>query len=307
MTFCGCDRPYGTSRLALFGAPFDGSASFRTGARLAPAAMRRDSWGLETYSPELDRDLEEVPVSDLGDLDLPAEAAEAIRCVEGQCGRIFDDGKIPLMLGGDHSLTQGAVRAAAERFPDLRLVHIDAHTDLRDQYQGDRLSHASVLRRCHEILGDGRIHLLGVRSGLREEFDFARAHGRLHAFSLEAAARVPEEVGNAPVYLSLDLDILDPSILPGTGSPEPGGVNYRELLVALTLLSPLRIVGSDIMELAPALDPSGASTAVACKLLREWLLLLDRGACPFPGRTGKRAPGLAPESKIRRAGMDTLP
>jgi agmatinase len=212
------------------------------------------------------------------------------------------------MLGGDHSLTQGAVRAAAKRFPDLRLVHIDAHTDLRDQYQGDRLSHASVLRRCHEILGDGRIHLLGVRSGLREEFSFARAHGRLHAFSLEGAAGVFEEVGAAPVYLSLDLDILDPSILPGTGSPEPGGVNYRELLAALTLLSPLRIVGSDIMELAPALDPSGASTAVACKLIREWLLLLDKGlerARPFPGMAGKRTPGLAPESKIRRAGMDT--
>ncbi len=276
MNFCGCESPYDLSRFVLFGAPFDGSASFRPGARLAPAAMRRDSWGLETYSPELDRDLEEVPVSDLGDLDLPLEAERAIRCVERQFGRIIDDGKIPLMLGGDHSLTLGGVRAAAERFPGLHLVHIDAHTDLRDHYQGDSLSHASVLRRCHEILGDGRIHLLGARSGLREEFLFARAHAHLHAFSLEEAAAVQETAGSAPVYLSLDLDILDPSILPGTGSPEPGGVAYRELTAALALLSRLEIIGSDIMELAPDLDPSGASTAVACKLLREWLLLLGR-------------------------------
>lgn len=273
-TFCGCGCDFESSRLALFGAPFDGSASFRSGARFAPSAMRLDSWGLETYSPLLDRDLEDIGVCDLGDLDLPPETALALDRVEKVSASVHQAGKIPVMIGGDHSMTLGAVRAAHAAHPDLHIVHLDAHTDLRDHYLGDSLSHASVIRRCHDLVGDGRIHSFGIRSGLREEFLFAGAHTYLSAFSLEEVPAVLETIGNAPVYVTIDLDILDPSILPGTGTPEPEGVTFSDMRRALTILGNLRIVGTDLMELAPSLDLSGASTAVACKLLREWLLMI---------------------------------
>ncbi|HPX93669.1 MAG TPA: agmatinase [Bacillota bacterium] len=276
-SFCGCDRPYEESQLVLFGAPYDSSTSFRPGARFGPSAMRRDSWGLETYSPALDRDLEESKVCDLGDLELPSGDAElALARVRALCRSIAGEEKIPVMIGGDHSLTFGAVGAASGCYPGLHLVQLDAHTDLRDHYLGSRWSHASVMRRCHELLGSGRIHSFGIRSGLREEFDYAREYGDLHPFSLEEIPSLFETVKDAPVYVTLDLDVLDPSFLPGTGTPEPGGATFSELLKALTLLADLNVVGTDLMELAPLLDPSGASTAVACKLLREWLLLLSR-------------------------------
>ena len=276
-TFCGCDQPYEQSRLVVFGAPYDGSASFRPGARFAPSAMRRDSWGLETYSPVLDRDLEDAAVSDLGDLELPAGGAqEAFGRVESLCLSIMDAGRIPVMIGGDHSLTLGAVRAALQAYPDLHLVQIDAHADLRDHYLGDRWSHASVMRRCHELLGPGRIHSFGIRSGLREEFEFSKAYGHPHPFRLDEVTSLHETARDLPLYVTIDLDVLDPSYLPGTGTPEPGGVTFADLVTALTALSELDVVGTDLMELAPLLDPSGASTAVACKLLREWLLLLAK-------------------------------
>ncbi|MFA5586264.1 MAG: agmatinase [Saccharofermentanales bacterium] len=274
--FCGCDSPYEASRFVLFGAPYDGSVSFRSGARQAPAAMRRDSWSLETYSPLQDRDLEDSRVCDLGDLDLAdGGTASAIDQVEDRTRSILQDEKFPIMIGGDHSLTLGSVRAALEAFPGLHLIQLDAHTDLRDSYLGDPLSHASVMRRCHDLLGDGRIHALGIRSGLREEFIFAKEHGSLYPFSLEGVRSLAGMVGRVPVYVTLDLDVLDPSFLPGTGTPEPGGVSFSELLDALEVLSSLNLVAMDLMELAPDLDPSGASTAVACKLLREWILMLS--------------------------------
>ncbi len=276
-TFCGCDRSYERSRLVLFGAPYDGSASFRPGARFAPSAMRRDSWGLETYSPVLDRDLEDAAVCDLGDLELPAGGAElAFDRVGVLCRSIMQAGKIPVMIGGDHSLTFGAVRAALELHPHLHLVQFDAHTDLRDHYLGDRWSHASVMRRCQELLGPGRIHSFGIRSGLREEFEFSKTHTDLHPFRLDEVSVLLETARGIPLYVTIDLDVLDPSFLPGTGTPEPDGVTYADLIKALTVLSELEVVGTDMMELAPLLDPSGASTAVACKLLREWLLFLSK-------------------------------
>lgn len=274
-TFCGCGTSFQESRVVLFGAPYDGSASFRPGARFGPSDMRRDSWGLETYSPVLDRDLEDARVCDLGDLELPAgNAPLALERVEAVSDSILTAGKLPVMIGGDHSMTLGAVRAALKVHPDLHLIQLDAHTDLRQDYLGDELSHASVMRRCFDLLGKDRIHAFGIRSGLKEEFEFARNHADLHAFTLEEVTSLRETVGGLPVYVTIDLDLLDPSILPGTGTPEPGGVTLAELLKALNFLSELKLVGTDLMELAPRLDPSGVSTAVACKLLREWLLLL---------------------------------
>ena len=182
---------------------------------------------------------------------------------------------MPFLLGGEHLVTLGSVRAAAKRFPDLRIIHFDAHADLRDDYLGVTLSHACVMRRCHDLLGDGRIWQFGIRSGTREEFAFMKAgHVVTEPFTLKTLPQVSFPEGT-PVYLTVDMDVLDPSEFPGTGTQEAGGVRFTELLAALRdVLARFRVVALDNVELSPPLDPTGRSTALACKLLREELLAL---------------------------------
>lgn len=275
LRFCGYTATLSEAEYVVFGAPFDSTSSFRPGSRFAPAEMRRDSWGLETWSPQLKRDLEDRRVHDAGDLELPfGETGEALRMVQQICAAILQAEKTPIMLGGEHTLSLGAVRAAIEAYPDLHLLHFDAHTDLRPDYLGVEYSHASVIRRCYDLLGKKRIHSLGIRSGLAEEFAFAEENLDFHPFDLSGLHAAMELIGSAPVYVSLDLDVLDPSVMPGTGTAEPGGVSYQEMLKAIYQLEGLNIVGCDLVELTPPLDLSGASTAVAVKLLRELILVL---------------------------------
>ena len=276
-TFIACDAEYKDARIVLFGAPFDSTTSYRPGARFGSAAMRHESYGLETYSPYLDKDLEDIEVFDSGDIELPMGSAEmALDALSERTAEILDDGKLPFMMGGEHLVTLGAFREVQKRYKDVHLIQFDAHADLRDDYLGVKLSHACVMRRCHDLIGDGRIHQFGIRSGDRSEFDFARAgHTDFHPLSLEGVDAVVAtlEKQQVPVYLTIDLDVLDPSIFPGTGTPEAGGVSFNELREALiTICSRLNIVGLDVTELAPTLDASGVSTAVAGKLVREMLL-----------------------------------
>lgn len=272
-TFIGCDREYTEADIALFGAPFDGTTSFRPGTRFASSAIRRESFGIETYSPYQDRDLSEIRVFDCGDLELPfGNTEKALLLIEAHTNRLLEDQKLPVMVGGEHLVTLGAVRAVARRFPDLHVVHFDAHTDLRDEYLGEKLSHAAVMRRVWDILGDGRIHQFGIRSGEKHEFLFAEEHTSLQKFNLDGFAETVRALAGKPVYFTLDLDVLDPSVFPGTGTPEAGGISYHELQEAVTRLNGLQIVGCDINELSPPYDHSGVSTAAACKILRELLL-----------------------------------
>ena len=245
--------------------------------QLRPSAVRTESFGIETYSPYQDRDLEtDVRVHDAGDLELPFGAPDrALDMIEAKAAEILDAGKVPFLLGGEHLVTLGSVRAVAKRHPDLRIIHFDAHADLREDYLGVRLSHACVMRRCHDILGDGRIWQFGIRSGTRDEFAFMKAgHVVTEPFSVKTLANLSFPEGT-PVYLTVDLDVLDPSEFPGTGTQESGGLRFAELLSALCeILSRFRVVALDNVELSPALDPSGRSMALACKLLREELLSL---------------------------------
>ncbi len=276
-TFIGCDCDYARSETVLFGAPFDSTTSFRPGARFGSAAMRHESFGLETYSPYQDRDLLDRRVFDSGDLELCFGSAEAaLADIEARAEEILSDGKRPVLLGGEHLVTLGALRAVVRRHPDLHIVHFDAHADLRDDYLGAQLSHACVMRRAHDLLGDGRIHQFCIRSGDREEFRFAKAHTDLHPFSFDGLEAVTEALAanKTPVYFTIDLDCLDPSAFPGTGTPEAGGVRFAELLQAILLVVRCNVVAADVNELAPMLDPSGVSTATACKVLRELLLAL---------------------------------
>lgn len=279
-TFIGCDCDYESAQIVLFGAPFDSTTSYRPGARFGSSAMRHESFGLETYSPYQNKDLTDCHIFDSGDLELCFGNAEsALSEIENHATAILDDNKLPVLLGGEHLVTLGCVRAIKRKYEGLHIIHFDAHADLRDHYLGAELSHACVIRRCHELLGDGYIHQFCIRSGDREEFNFAREHTELHPFNfegLECLTRKLKEIG-APVYLTVDLDCLDPSVFPGTGTPEAGGVSFIQLLDAIRMVSEINIVGADVNELAPMLDSSGVSTATACKVLRELLLYLSNG------------------------------
>ncbi|MEE0776135.1 MAG: agmatinase, partial [Bacillota bacterium] len=225
MNFMACEAEYDEAEVVLFGAPFDGTVSYRPGARFGPAAIRTESYGIETYSPYLERDLEELSVFDGGDLELPfGSSRRALDMIRDFTAQVVKDGKLPLMTGGEHLVTLGAVEALAAVYPHLHVLHFDAHADLREEYLGDTLSHACVLRRCHDLLGDNRIFQLGVRSMTAEENAFAKVHVTQHKFDLSKLEEVIGALGNAPVYVTLDLDVLDPAFFPGTGTPEPGGV-----------------------------------------------------------------------------------
>ena len=279
MNFIGADSTFEDSRIVIFGAPYDSTTSFRPGTRFGPAAVRSESFGIETYSPYQDRDLEtDVAGHDAGDLELPFGAPDrALAMIEAKADEILSAGKIPFLLGGEHLISLGAVRAAVKKYPDLHIIHFDAHADLREDYLGVRLSHACVMRRCYDLLGDGRIWQFGIRSGTRAEFAFMReGHVTTEPFSVKTLSSLSFPEGT-PVYLTVDLDVLDPSEFPGTGTQEAGGLRFTELLSALTeILRRFNVVALDNVELSPGLDASGRSTALACKILREQLLSLAR-------------------------------
>lgn len=274
-TFLGCDNAYDESKVVIFGAPFDSTTSFRPGTRFASKTMRGESFGLETFSPYQNKDLEDVKVFDAGDLELCfGDTNLALGQIEEFASPIYEDGKIPLMIGGEHLVTLGSVRAAVKKYPDLHIVHFDAHADLREEYLGAHLSHASVLHRVWDLVGDGRIFQFGIRSGDRSEFAWGKEHVKTCMFSFETLEETVKALKGKPVYFTLDLDVLDPSVFPGTGTPEAGGVSFMQLLDAVLKVSRLNIIGCDINELSPIYDQTGRSTATACKVLRELLLAI---------------------------------
>ena len=278
-TFIGCESSFEQAAVVLYGAPFDSTTSFRPGARFGPSAIRHESFGLETYSPYQDKDLMDIRVFDSGDLELCFGSSElALSDIENRTKEILKAAKLPVLLGGEHLVTLAAVRAVFHEYPDLHIIHFDAHADLRDDYLGTKLSHACVLRRCHELLGDNRIHQFCIRSGEREEFQFAAQHTDFHPFTFDGLKETVQELKEkkVPVYFTIDLDCLDPSAFPGTGTPEAGGVSFLELLDAIRTVAQTNIVGADLNELAPMLDVSGVSTATACKVLRELLLAIAK-------------------------------
>ncbi len=275
--FQSCDNTYEESNVVIFSSPMDATCSFRPGTRFAGPAIRQDSIGLEWYSPYFDMDLKDVKTCDIGDLDLPMgdvekdldEISRVTKC-------ILDDNKKTMMIGGEHLVTLGTIREYIKKYPDLHIIHFDAHTDLREDFLGRELSHATVLRKCYDLLGDGRIYQFGIRSGDSSEFKWAsEGHTHLRKFDLVGLDKCIEALKDKPVYITIDLDVLDPSIFPGTGTPEAGGITYKELQQAILDMKGLHnIVGADIVELSPHYDASGVSTAVACKVLREMVLLL---------------------------------
>ena len=271
--FMGSRRDPTGCRVGLFGVPYDGTTSFRPGTRFGPAAIREVSNGLESYCPQLDLDLEDLAFADLGAVDIPFGAPEpVVAAVKAATEQVLALGLKPLMLGGEHSISSGAVAAVATQYPELVLVQLDAHADLRDEWLGAHHSHACAMRRCLEVLPSGQLLQIAIRSGTKAEFSELQQTGRLVAIEQMAAALKP--LRGKPLYLTVDLDWFDPAVLPGTGTPEPGGYLWSHFAALVDELRNHQLVGADVVELAPMLDPSGVSSVLAAKVTRSLLLLL---------------------------------
>lgn len=275
--FMGSRRDPAGCTVGLFGVPFDGTTSFRPGTRFGPAAVREVSSGLETYDPQLDLDLEDLAFADLGAVAIPFGAPEpVVAAVRQATEQVLALGLAPLMLGGEHSISSGAVAAVAAQHPELVLVQLDAHADLRHEWLGSHHSHACAMRRCLEVLPSGELRQIAIRSGTREEFSELRQTGRLVA--IEGMAEALKPLRGRPLYLTVDLDWFDPAVMPGTGTPEPGGFLWSHFAALVEELRHHRLVAADVVELAPQLDPTGVSSVLAAKVTRSLLLLLGRSA-----------------------------
>ncbi len=278
-TFMGMETPYDESDVVVFGVGFDGTTSNRPGTRFASSSMRPEFYGLETYSPKLNLDLENKKICDIGDLELSIGNTDVVldEIYEGTKSIVNDD-KIPFMIGGEHLVTLPAFKAVYEKHSDVYVLHFDAHTDLREEYNNNKNSHATVIKRIWDLVGDNRIYQFGIRSGTKEEFDFAlkEKHTYMEVSTIDTFEEVVKSLDNKKIYLTIDLDVLDPSIFPGTGTPEPGGVTYKEFESIFKILknSNIKLVGCDIVELSPDYDDTKVSTITACKILRELALVV---------------------------------
>ncbi len=285
--FMGAKRNPENCNIGLYGVPYDGTTSFRPGARFGPCAIREVSNGIETFCPQLNLDLEEINFADFGSLDIPHGAPEPIvSIVNKSTQKLFDLGLSPLMLGGEHSITSGAVAATAKIYSDLILVQLDAHADLRQEWLGARHSHACAMRRCLEELPSKTLFQVGIRSGTRAEFVELQESNRLISHQTGQPAnnlfnRLTPHLGKA-IYLTIDLDWFDPSILPGTGTPEPGGFFWNDFAAIVDVLRKHNLVAADIVELAPQLDQSGISSILAAKVTRTLLMLLSESEKNYP-------------------------
>ncbi len=266
----GQNPDYKTSEIILLGLPFDGTVSYRPGSRFAPEQIRLASWGMEDYSPEFDKHLQDVNFHDAGDLEFPlGNTYKSLDIIEENVKDIYNDGKRVFGIGGEHLVTLPEIKALAKFFTNLAVVHFDAHTDLREEYLGEEMSHSAVIRHISKIIGAENIKQIGIRSGMKEEFEFMKQHNTLiHEF------HELDVLKNKKIFITVDLDVLDPSVMPGTGTPESGGMQFRELIGWFKYLKNFDIIGADVVELAPDYDSSGVSTAVAAKVIRELLMIM---------------------------------
>lgn len=274
--FIYSSEDYESAKAVIYGMPMDYTVSFRPGSRFGPARIREVSIGLEEYSPYLDKSIEELNYFDAGDLLLPfGNAAKSLDIIGEFVSKLLADGKFPVGLGGEHLVSWPVIQEVYKKYPDLAIIHIDAHADLREQYEGEPLSHSTPIRKAAELMGGKNIYQFGIRSGSREEWAYARENINFHPFDVAAPLKsVLSELAGRPVYVTIDIDVLDPSCAPGTGTAEAGGITSKELLEAVHLIarSEANVVGCDLVEVAPIYDPTEQTPITASKIIREMLL-----------------------------------
>ncbi|MFV9510375.1 agmatinase [Tepidibacillus sp. LV47] len=267
---------YEDAEVVIYGMPMDFTVSYRPGSRFGPKKIREVSIGLEEYSPYLDRELKEIKYFDAGDIPLPFGNAErSIEMIGDYVRKLLNDGKFPLGLGGEHLVTWPIIREVYKKYPDLILFHLDAHADLRTDYEGEPYSHATPIRKAVDLMGGENIYQFGIRSGLKEEFAFAKENLHFYPFEvLEPLKKVLPTIKNRPVYITIDIDVLDPAFAPGTGTLESGGITSKEMLATIVEIanSGINVVGADIVEVAPVYDPADQTAILASKMVREILL-----------------------------------
>lgn len=266
----GQNEDYDSSDIVMLGMPFDGTVSYRSGSRFAPEQIRLASWGLEDYSPRFNKYLQDVNFHDAGDLEFPlGNTYKSLDVIEKNVEDIYRDGKRVFGIGGEHLVTLPEIRAVSKFYKDFAIVHFDAHTDLREEYLGEEMSHSAVIRHCSKIVGPQNIKQIGIRSGMKEEFEFMKENNTLCCIYSDLDC-----LKGKKIFVTVDLDVLDPSVMPGTGTPESGGMQFNELMGWFDYLKDFDIIGADVVELAPDYDASGVSTAVATKVIRELLMIM---------------------------------
>ena len=278
--FMGAKRNPDNCSIGIFGVNYDGTCSYKSGTRFGPNAIRLVSTCLETFCPRLGKDLEDFNYVDFGSLEINTnDSKSVVESVKLATNYLMSRSLAPIMIGGEHSITRGAIEALVNKYPDLILIQLDAHADLRNSYMGNKHSHACTMQRCLDVLPKQKILQVGIRSGTKEEFKLMREKNQLVNFFPGANAHELKKAlipyANSPIYLTIDLDWFDPSLLPGTGTPEPGGFFWNDFEVILETLKNFRIVASDIVELSPEIDNSGVSSVVAAKVLRSLIMSLN--------------------------------
>jgi len=275
--FIGSHPVFEESEAVLYGMPMDWTVSYRPGSRFGPTRIREVSIGLEEYSPYLDRELEEVKYFDAGDIPLPfGNPQRSLNMIEEYIDQLLAADKFPLGMGGEHLVSWPVMKAMYKKYPDLAIIHMDAHTDLREEYEGEPLSHSTPIRKVAELIGPENVYSFGIRSGMKEEFQWAEENG-MHISKFEVLEPLKEilpTLAGRPVYVTIDIDVLDPAHAPGTGTVDAGGITSKELLASIHAIakSDLRIVGGDLVEVAPIYDPSEQTANTASKLIREMIL-----------------------------------
>lgn len=274
--FLRSKESYEQSKVVVVGAPLDQTTSFRPGTRIGPGRIRELSYGLEDYSPYLNDSLNEKSFYDLGDIELPlGNLNKSLEMIELTAHQIVKDGKIPLFIGGEHLITYPVIKQVASKYPKMKVIHFDAHADLRDSFFGERLSHATVLRRVCECIQDKHLYQFGIRSGVEEEFEFAKEHVNTFLVDVkEPFLNSFEQFKDFPVYVTFDIDVIDPAYAPGTGTQEPGGCTSKEVFEIIKTFRELEIVGFDLVEVSPPLDFSERTCLLAAKIIRELLICI---------------------------------
>lgn len=281
--FMGAQRDTDQCRVSLLGVPYDGTCCFRPGARFGPSAVREDSYGIETYCPQLNLDLEDINFTDIGSLDVPlGDAKLTLDYIRDATDILLKKNLKPLIIGGEHSITSGVIKSLITNYPDLIMLQLDAHADLRDEWLGSKFSHACTMKRCLEILPSKKIFQIGIRSGTKSEFLEMNNSKRLIQHTLGKNAKSLEEALKSfkgrPIYLTFDLDWFDPSIMPGTGTPEPGGYFWGDFAAIIDVIKSHNLIGADVVELSPKLDNTGISSILAAKVIRSLIMLLDKSS-----------------------------